>query len=1024
MEFRVLGPLEVLDGGEPVGPFSPRLRALLIALLLHRGNVVPRERLLDDLWADSPPATGLGVLQNYVSQLRKLLGSDRIVTRGPGYALHLATDELDAARFEAALGDARAARTAGNSGRAAEVAFAALAMWRGAPLADVANEPFARAEIARLSELRAAALELAAESALEAGRHADLPPVLEAGLAADPLRERLWWLLMLSLYRSGRQADALRAYQKARRHLAEELGISPGVELRELEVAVLQQRPDLDWKPAAQLPAATRGRTPTPVTRRRAAAAAPVLVGRADEQAALTTFLVGGGIAALLFTGEPGIGKSRLLEEAERQARATGAVVVAGRAYAAERGRPYGAWVDVLRSAPLPPLPEDLRADLAGLLPDLSERRGELPDRTRLYEAVLTVLELLAGDGGLLVVLDDIQWLDEPAAELLHFLARSLDRGVRLLLSARPGELAENTACHTAIRALRREGALDEYPIGPLDGAAVRQLVASIGEEVDAAPILAAGTGNPLLVVEMTKALTRGEILPGGGVEALIGDRLAALHDEAAALVPWVAAYGRGVAPGRLAEFTGAAPLDLLDPLGELERHGVLRAGADGTYDLAHDLVRDVAYTATSAPRRTLLHSRIAGVLAAVPDPDGTLAADIARHADAGGVSGICATACVAAGARCLRVLAYSDAEELVALGRRHAAALEPLPRLRAELALLRLLLHPGLQLRNAGGLADEIADLCAAAQHQAAGTELGQALTLLARVHHHVWGDLPRARALMARSADVIGRAERPEIEPLLESARCLAWLEMDMPRTKALFDNLAAVGPLAENSVNYQWGLGLVSIWAGQPATAHTALERGAELAVRAGDHWAGFECIARLAVLEAEAGRADEALALANRLPEMAARLGAGGSEHAYAGAVRALALLAADAPDAPAALAVAVAGLESADARLLVPEVLNAAAELDVAAGRPDLAEARSRAALEIATAVVRPQEAARAHGVLACLAAARGHGADAEAHAAQALAGDVERLPARVHALVGRARALLDSPRELTAGEPG
>lgn len=614
VEFRILGPLEVLDDGTPLGPFSPRQRALLIALALHRGDVVPRERLVDDLWSDSPPATGLGVLQNYVSQLRKLIGAERIATRGPGYALAVDPGEIDAVRFEAALAQARTARGAGDSGRAADLAFGALDLWRGTPLADVAAEPFAQPELARLAELRVAAVELAAECALQAGRHAELPPVLEANLAADPLRERLWWLLILALYRSGRQADALRAYQKARRRLAEELGISPGPELRELEVAVLQQRPDLDWRPATPVPAPAAAPAPTaPTARARPAAAdVPPLVGRTTELETLAALLDGtSGAGVLLLTGEPGIGKSRLLEEARRLVEAGGGVVVAGRAYAAERGRPYGAWADALRSAPLPALPEPLRDDLAALLPDLSARRGDLPDRARLYDAVADLLARLSAEGSsLLVVLDDIQWLDEPSAELLHVAVRALAAGGgRVVLSARPGELADNAACTGLVRALRREGTLLEAPLGPLDPDGVRALVAGVAavdaRPVDVGPILAAGSGNPLLVLEMARALARGETLPGGSVEALIGDRLAALHDEAAALVPWVAAFGRPVAPALLAEVTGAGPLDLLDPLSELERHGVLRAGADGTYDLTHDLMRDVAYASVSPPRRS-----------------------------------------------------------------------------------------------------------------------------------------------------------------------------------------------------------------------------------------------------------------------------------------------------------------------------------------------------------------------------------------------------------------------------------
>jgi DNA-binding SARP family transcriptional activator len=1026
VEFRILGPLEVLDEDTPLGPFSPRQRALLIALALHRGNVVPRERLLDDLWADSPPATGLGVLQNYISQLRKALGADRIVTRGPGYALAATADEIDLARFEAGLAAAREAQRAGDDEAAGKLVEAVLSLWRGAPLADVAAEAFAQPEIVRLRELRAGAVELAAECALAAGRHAELTATLEAAVAEEPLRERLWWLLMLALYRSGRQADALRAYQKARRTLAEELGISPGAALRDLEVAVLQQRADLDRQSGAGPPTAAPS-GPAPAARRRAVRApAPptALVGRASERAALTVLLDPASTSnALVILGEPGIGKSRLLEEARHLATADGLTVVSGRAYAAERGRPYGVWADALRSAPLPPLPAELRVDLSALLPDLSERRGELPEPARLHDAVTDLLVRL---GGPLMLLDDVQWLDEPSAQLLHVVARSgVARAV--LLAARPGELADNPACAGVVRELRRDGLLTELPIGPLDPDAVRELATEQGD-LDADRVVATGTGNPLLVLELARALLRGESLPGGAVHTLISDRLATLRPDAAALVPWVAAFGRPIAPAVLAEVAGVPSLELLDRLEELERHGVLRADAEGTYDLAHDLVRDVAYAAVSPPRRALLHGRIAAVLAAGPDPDGVLAAEVARHADLAEDSATCAPACVRAGTRCLRVLAYPQVEEFVALGRKHAARLAEGPRLRTEIDLIRLLLQPGLRLHSADELAEEIADLCARAQRAGTAADLAAALILLGRVHHHVWGDLPRARTLLARSVEVMARGHADgadaNIEPLLESARCLAWLEMDMPRTKALFDNLAAVGPLAERSVNYQWGLGLVSIWAGDTATARQALSTGAELAARTGEHWAGFECTARLAVLEAEAGRADVALALTDGLPALAEPLGTGGSEQAYAAAVQALALHAVQAPSAPAALAAAVAGLESADARLLVPEVLNLAAELDVAAGRlPDAAE-RARAALEVAVAVSRPQEAARAHGVLACLAASAGRLGEAETHAAQALAGDVDRLPARVLALVDRARQLAGRHRELPAGGTG
>lgn len=740
MEFRILGPLEVLRDGVPVEPLSPKQRALLINLLVHHDQVVSRERLLDDLWADSPPATGLGVLQNYVSQLRKALGPELITTRGPGYAVEVVAESVDSVRFEKGLAGAWAALAAGDVARAAELVSGALALWRGSPLADVSGETFAQTEIVRLCELRAGAVELEAECALAAGRHREMTATLESRLAEDPLRERLWWLLMLALYRSGRQADALRAYQKARRLLAEELGIEPAAELRELEVAVLQQRPELDWRPADRGISLVPGDTPplpspaaalTPLAahrpaKRREREREPTLVGRAAERTVLSEFLAGGGrrdprrSELLLLLGEPGIGKTRLLDDVRTAAEARGAMVIAGRAYEAERGRPYGAWVDAIRSAPLPTLPEQLRADLAPLLPDLFADRVDLEDRSRLYDAVVALLARLATAAPVVLMLDDIHWLDEPSAALLHYAARTLDdSGVFLALAARPGELEDNVPCHRVVRSLGREQRLRELPLGPLTAGAVRELVRRAHGAVDAAPIVATGSGNPLLVLEMARALARGQELLSGGVDAFIADRLAALSDGAAGLVPWVATFGRGVGPRLLGRLSGLSPAELLGPLAELERHGVLRAGTDGIYDFTHDLVRGGAYRRISAPRRTLLHGRIAAALAEAPDPDDTLAADAARHADAGEDSGVCAAACVRAAGRCLRVLAYAEAEALVNLGRGHARRLPPRERLRTDVALIQLLLHPGLRLRHPGALASEIADICAEAQRQ-----------------------------------------------------------------------------------------------------------------------------------------------------------------------------------------------------------------------------------------------------------------------------------------------------------------
>src|SRR5918911_2107223 len=252
-EFRLLGPLEAFVEGEPIRLAAPKPRALLALLLLNANRVVPTERLVDELWGDEPPATATKTLQVYVSQLRKELG-DRLRTRPPGYELHVEEGELDLQRFEALVARARDedARTAAATLREA------LSLWRGPALREFRSEPFADAASARLDELRVAALEDRLQAELDAGAAADVVPELEQLVEAEPLRERPRELLMLALYRSGRQADALELYRRTRELFVEQLGIEPGPGLRELEQSVLRQDAELRAPTRARPAAAER----------------------------------------------------------------------------------------------------------------------------------------------------------------------------------------------------------------------------------------------------------------------------------------------------------------------------------------------------------------------------------------------------------------------------------------------------------------------------------------------------------------------------------------------------------------------------------------------------------------------------------------------------------------------------------------------------------------------------------------------------------------------------------------------
>jgi DNA-binding SARP family transcriptional activator len=247
LEFRVLGPLEVVGEDGPIRLGGPRQRATLAILLLSANRVVPVERLADALYAGRPPVTAVTQVQRQVSELRRALrASDAVETRAPGYLLHVWDDGFDLARFERLAAEADRAQGGGRADVAAALLRDALDLWRGPPLADLAYEPFARAAIERLEELRLAALEERIEAELALGRERALVAELEALVAEHPLRERLRAQQMLALYRSGRQTDALAAYREARRLLVEGFGLEPSEPLRRLERAILAQAPSLD----------------------------------------------------------------------------------------------------------------------------------------------------------------------------------------------------------------------------------------------------------------------------------------------------------------------------------------------------------------------------------------------------------------------------------------------------------------------------------------------------------------------------------------------------------------------------------------------------------------------------------------------------------------------------------------------------------------------------------------------------------------------------------------------------------
>ena len=412
LEFRLLGPLEVREGERVVDVRRRKHRALLAALALRPGEPVSADRLVDELWGENPPRTAKHALENYVSELRKALGREVIGTGPAGYVLDIAPDRVDVTRFERLVAEARDAAPE----ERAEKLRSALALVRGEPLGDLAFEPFAPAAIGRLQELELAAREELAEAELDLGRHADVVAALEPLVSAHPYRERLRALLMLALYRSGRQADALAAYQSARSILVEELGIDPSEELQELERAILRQ--DAALRAPAPRPQPRAAESPSPRAARKT-----VSLVRAElaNSAALADTLDPEPLRAIL-------DRFRAIASAaaERHGGTTGRL--GGDTALAVFGVPVTHEDDALRAVRAA---HELRAGV-GVLNDglLSEHGVFLELRT----AVTT--------GEVLVTPDS----DELAT------GRPLVEAERLERGARPGQIVLDEATHAAVR--------------------------------------------------------------------------------------------------------------------------------------------------------------------------------------------------------------------------------------------------------------------------------------------------------------------------------------------------------------------------------------------------------------------------------------------------------------------------------------------------------------------------------------------------------------------------------------------
>ncbi|WP_214324832.1 AfsR/SARP family transcriptional regulator [Nonomuraea sediminis] len=606
MDIRVLGPLEIVgDEGRPCGIGAPKLRALVNVLVLAEGRPVSPATLIDRLWGEEPPAEAQASLHSYVSNLRRLLepgrparAQSRLLTFGPvGYTLAIDPDQVDAARFLRLVGQAE---QAAEPAEAERLAGEALALWRGEPYQDLDDQAYVGAVRARLTEARERARELRVDAVIRQDRHGELLGELEMLTREHPLRERLWALRALALYRCGRQGEALEALRTARRILAEELGIDPGEELRELEGDILGQSPAL-------LPQRPPMPEPQPAGRG--------IAGREDELAALDGLLDAAAAnqpGFALITGEPGIGKTRLAEELVSRARARGFTVAVGRCAATEGAPAFWPWVAVLErlADTLPPLPADVRANLPGV----NSATGNDPEgaRFRTYEAAARALA--AAQQPVLVVLDDLHWADRSSLRLLGYLAGYVLGGrLAVVGTARTWPPPEG-ALAEAFEALARRQALRL----PLSGLSASDLAGLAPEGADVRGLRERTNGNPFFVTELVRYLRAGS--PGGGtlplgVRDVVLGRVNRLPAPSADFLRVAAVAGREFDVTVAAEAAGLdldTALDWLEPAMAAE---LLTEGRPGRFLFVHALVQEALTEVVPVLRRARLHAAVAAAI-------------------------------------------------------------------------------------------------------------------------------------------------------------------------------------------------------------------------------------------------------------------------------------------------------------------------------------------------------------------------------------------------------------------------
>ncbi|MBE9001385.1 AAA family ATPase [Nostoc sp. LEGE 12447] len=974
LDIKLFGEFYLAADGLPIqGINSERLQALLAFILLHRDTLQQRQQVAVHLWSDATDTDAKANLRRRLHELKQVIpGVDRWLHIETKTIQWLCNDNchIDVAQFESIIAQSASFALAAQI----QALKQAATLYQGDLLPSCYDDwiiPYRE----QMRQQAIAALDRLVT--LQTTQEDNRPALFYAQQLQriDPLYEPAYCHLMRLHAQQGDRASALRVYHQCMTTLQAELGVNPSPTTCKLyeELLLLDDAPPLPTCTASTQTQAPDFFNLIPIPSPIAVTAELPLIGREAQWAAIVSWrsqCQKQDRADLLWLlGEPGIGKTRLLEELAKTVQSSGSYVLWGRGFEAEMLRPYGVWVDMFQAIGATKFLDELKSLV------LNVESAAILNRGRLFDLAVQFITQLAETAPVLVVLDDIQWLDETSISFLHYTVRLLNRQkpVWFACAARKREIAGNKPADKFIQTLHREHRICTVELTPLDRQQTLALAQAVGYTADGDRIFTSSGGNPLFALEIVRAQAQADRTAVDTLETLIQGRLRQLDETTQELMPWMAALGHSFNPNTLAKVADCPIPRLLSAIDRLEQDGIICPGSaisgEVSYNFAHDIVRQVAYEHFSEPRRRMIHTHIAQSLNAIATPTSPLINDVARHADLGSDHALAATACLQAAERCLRVFAYGEAAELTQRGIRHCQYLATNERIHLHLNLLKTSVKAGVPKQQAAALKQELQSLIQEAailrlqEDESTGLE---ALIVLNYDH----GNLSEVQQYSLRAAEQ-GRTASPgtTMYMLAHTGSCLAEIGREMTRAEALLLEAQSISDrLGTSAIDIPFGLGCVRRFQGNTEQASSLLRQGWQMAQVAQDHWRECTCLTNLVMLELETGNPSAALNDGNELIHVAAQMGEG-SEAPHAAALNALTQYLLQKQNATEILEQSSQVLQRIDSPRMLAYVQTIAAQWDLAHGNLIQAIARAEKALEAAQVVNNPSEIALAWSVI-------------------------------------------------------